>query len=99
MGSIMDDEDEITDIVVENTINNLVREVLYSEQWKIYLQSLMHSTMFREIQTLNDRISMLERDTVKLEHAINTSRYTLDKMYGSDGKLEDVILIKKQSDY
>lgn len=99
MGSIMDDEDEITDIVVENTINNLVREVLYSEQWKIYLQSLMHSTMFREIQTLNDRINRLESDAIKLEHAINTSGYMLDKMYDADGKLEDVILIKKQSDY
>lgn len=99
MGSIMDDEDEITDIVVENILNNLVREVLYSEQWKIYLQSLMHSTMFREIQTLNDRINRLESDAINLEHAINTSGYTLDKMYGSDGKLEDVILIKKQSDY
>lgn len=99
MGSIMDDEDEITGVVVENTLNNLVREVLYSEQWKIYLQSLMHSTMFREIQSLNDRISMLECDVSKLEHAINTSEYTLDKMYDSDGKLEDVTLIKKQSDY
>lgn len=99
MGSIMDDEDEITDIVVENTLNNLVREVLYSEQWKIYLQSLMHSTMFREIQTLNDRINRLESDAIKLEYAINTSEYTLDKMYDADGKLEDVILIKKQSDY
>ena len=99
MGSIMDDEDEIAGVVVENTLNNLVREVLYSEQWKIYLQSLMYSTMFREIQSLNDRISMLERDVVKLEHAINTSGYTLDKMYDTDGKLEDVTLIKKQSDY
>ena len=99
MGSIMDDEDEITDIVVENTINNLVREVLYSEQWKIYLQSLMHSTMFREIQTLNDRINRLERNVSELEYIINTSEYTLDKMYDADGKIHDVILIKKQSDY
>ena len=99
MGSIMDDEDEITGVVVENTLNNLVREVLYSEQWKIYLQSLMHSTMFREIQTLNDRINRLESDVSKLEHAINTSEYTLDKMYDEDGKIHDVILIKKQSDY
>ena len=99
MGSILDDEDEITDIVVENTLNNLVREVLYSEQWKIYLQSLMHSTMFREIQTLNDRINTLERNVSKLEHTINTPGYTLDKMYDEDGKIHDVILIKKQSDY
>lgn len=99
MGSIMDDEDEITDIVVENTLNNLVREVLYSEQWKIYLQSLMHSTMWREIQTINDRINRLESDVIKLEQAINTSEYTLDKMYDADGKIRDVVLIKKQSDY
>ena len=95
----MDDEDEITDIVVENTLNNLVREVLYSEQWKIYLQSLMHSTMFREIQSLNDRINRLESDVIKLEHVINTSEYTLDKIYDADGKIRDVVLIKKQSDY
>lgn len=99
MGSIMDDEDEITDIVVENTLNNLIREVLYSEQWKIYLQSLMHSTMWREIQTINDRINRLESDVIKLEQAINTSEYTLDKMYDADGKIRDVVLIKKQSDY
>lgn len=99
MGSIMDDENEITDVAIENTLNNLVREVLYSEQWKIYLQSLMHSTMWREIQTINDRINRLESDVIKLEHAINTSGYVLDKMYDSDGKIEDVILIKKQSDY
>jgi replicative DNA helicase len=99
MGSIMDDEDEITDIVVENTLNNLVREVLYSEQWKTYLQSLMYSTMFREIQSLNDRINRLESDAINLEHAINTSGYILDKMYDADGKIQDVILIKKQSDY
>lgn len=99
MGSIMDDEDEITDVVIENTLNNLIREVLYSEQWKIYLQSLMHSTMWREIQTINDRINRLESDVIKLEHAINTSGYALDKMYDADGKIEDVILIKKQSDY
>lgn len=99
MGSIMDDENEITDVVIENTLNNLVREVLYSEQWKIYLQSLMHSTMWREIQSINDRINRLECDVHKLEHAINTSGYALDKMYDADGKIEDVILIKKQSDY
>ena len=99
MGSIMDDEDEITGVVIENTLNNLIREVLYSEQWKIYLQSLMYSTMWREIQTINDRINRLESDVIKLGHMINTSEYTLDKMYDADGKLEDVILIKKQSDY
>lgn len=99
MGSIMDDEDEITDIVVENTLNNLVREVLYSEQWKIYLQSLMHSTMFNQIQSLNDRICELERKVEELGYIVDTTEYTLDKIYDADGKIRDVVLIRKPSDY
>jgi replicative DNA helicase len=99
MGSIMDDEDEIADIVVENTLNNLVREVLYSEQWKIYLQSLMHSTMFREIQSLNDRISELERKVEELAYIVDTTEYSLHKTYDADGKIHDVVLIRKPSDY
>lgn len=99
MGSLMDDEDDIANKVVERTLGDLVNEALYSEQWTTYIKSLIFSTMFREIQSLNDRINELEGKVADLVHIMSTSEYTLDKTYNSDGELHDVFLIRKQSDY
>lgn len=97
MGSIMDDEDEITDAVIENTLNNLVREVLYSEQWKLYLQSLTYSTMHREIQSLNDRICELERKADFTDYLLHNHQLCVIK--NNDGVVTDVVLKLPDSDY
>lgn len=99
MGSIMDDEDDITNKVVERTLGDLVNEALYSEQWETYIKSLAYNIMLPEIQSLKARINDLESKLAGLGYTVKASEYTLDKMYNSDGELTDVFLIKKYSDY
>lgn len=94
MGSIMDDEVDIMNKGVENTLDNLISNVLRSEQSQAYIRGL-----FPEIQHLCNYVKNLEKKVHELECMVNTTEYTLHKIHDHDGKLIDVYLTETRRGY
>lgn len=95
----MDDEDEIVDKVISQNLENCFIEFLLHPAFRERVDMLIYALLGNEVSRLRADVDQLESELNRLCVKIDEVGYTIHKSYDDDGKLDDVWLIRKPSDY
>lgn len=95
----MDDEDEIVDKAIYQNLEKYFIDFLLHPAFIGQVESLIHNRLGNEVSRNRDDIDHLASELYRLCSKIDESGYMIHKIYDDDGKLNDVELIRKYSDY
>ena len=95
----MDDADTIAKTAFDNTLEEYLQDYIHSGAFCSRIQSIIVAVVGGAISSLQEHQDRMDTELVTLRHKIEAEGYEIDKQYGQNGELEDVILIRKTSDY
>ena len=95
----MDDEDEIIDKSIYRNLESYFIDFLQHPAFMERVEVIAHTLLGNEVSRLRADVDQLETELNRLHWKIDEIGYTIQKSYDDDGKLNDVWLIRKPSDY
>lgn len=95
----MDDEDEIVDKAIDQSLEKYLMKFLLHPAFRERVDMLTYALLGNEVSRLRANVDQLESELNRLRVKIDEVGYTIDKVYDGDGNLTDVWLIRKPSDY
>ena len=95
----MDDEDEIIDRAIYQNLESYFIDFLQHPAFRERVEVIVHTLLGNDVSRLRADVDQLETELCRLRSKIDEVGYTIHKSYDDDGKLNDVWLIQKPSDY